>query len=153
MNQIPERPLVYLFISITSQLTVHMSRQHCWFDMLHLPKSRLAGKPGVYLLSPFPFHTVTPLFLYLCSVPWGNQVLGSGLQSAFRPCLFFVFFAFLCLLLCLSSLAEEKKKDEGKISSWKQKVGYKRQKGKDIVKGHREGNSAAGYHGYWKAAD
>lgn len=88
---------------------MHMSRQHCWFDMLSLPESHLAGKPSLYLLSPFPFHTVTPLFLYLCSIPRGNQVLGSGLQSSFRPVCFFSP-AFLCLELSLSSLAGEKKK-------------------------------------------
>lgn len=61
-------------------------------------------KPVLILVLPSPFHTVTPLFLYLCSVPGGNQVLGSALQGAFRPCLYIFIYFFK---LCLSSLAGE----------------------------------------------
>lgn len=50
---------------------------------------------------PLPFHTVTPSFLYLCSAPRGNQVLGSGSpQSTFRG-LRSAFFLFSFFSLCL----------------------------------------------------
>lgn len=40
--------------------------------------------------------------------------------------------------------------DEKRISSWKQKVGYKREKERKTVKGHREEDTAVGCHGYGK---
>lgn len=86
---------------------MHMSKQHCWFDIFNLSQSALAGKPHLYLLSGFSFHTVTPLFLYLCFIPRGNQVLGSGLQIAFRPCLFFSCFS---ISLTLSFFVSQKEK-------------------------------------------
>lgn len=61
---IPEGALVYFFISITSQLTMHMSRQHCGLDMLNLPESGLAGKPRLYLLFGFPF-TRSRLYFFI----------------------------------------------------------------------------------------
>lgn len=51
----PEGVQIYFYTRIIMQFTVHMSRQDCWFDMLNLPKSHLAGKPCLYLLSPFSF--------------------------------------------------------------------------------------------------
>lgn len=141
------------FTSITSQLTMHMSRQHRWFDMLSLPWPHLVGKASLYLLPLFPFHTVTPLFLYLRSVPTGNQVLGSGLRSSFRPRLLFFFLLFQSLELCLSSSAREKRKRMREGLAHESKGLDIREKGRGTAKGHREGDSAVGCHGYWKAAD
>lgn len=118
-----------------------------------LPWPHLVGKASLYLLSLFPFHTVTPLFLYLRSVPTGNQVLGSGLRSSFRPRLLFFFLLFQSLELCLSSSAREKRKRMREGLAHESKGLDIREKGRGIAKGHREGDSAVGCHGYWKAAD
>lgn len=83
----------------------------------------------------------------LRSVPTGDQVLGSGLHSAFRTCLCF-FSQLLFPFLFLRSPGSQKE-DEGRISSWKSK----RQKGREKVKGHRKGDSAVGCQGYRRAAD
>lgn len=63
----PEGVQIYLYTRIIMQFTVHMSRQGCWFDTLNLLKSHLAGKPCLYLLSPFSFsHGHAFISLSLC---------------------------------------------------------------------------------------
>lgn len=90
------RCLLLFFISITSQITMHMSIEHRWFDMFNPNMSHLESKASFIYALPFPFTRSWLYFsaLYLYSVPTGNQVLGGALQRAFRPRLFCSFFCF-----------------------------------------------------------
>lgn len=149
----PEGVQIYLYTRIIMQFTVHMSRQGCWFDTLNLLKSHLAGKPCLYLLSPFSFsHGHAFISLSLC----GSRRKSGARQ---RPAEYFqassVFpppFLFPVSLTLPFFVSWEKRM--GGISSWKQKrLDIRERKGGQSEESQGERDSAVGYQGYWEAAD
>lgn len=151
-----EMQKIYINCSVSyclliSQITMHRLIKHRWFDMFNPNMSHLESKASFIYALPFPFHTVMSFFLCSLSLLSSHRKSGARRRptESFQASTLSLFF----FKLCLSSLAGEKEKRmrEG-LAHESKRLGI-REQGRKMVKGHREGYTAASCHGYQRAAD